>query len=291
MYMEKVKVSQDVLYQFLMEHGIKLVRLAELTGLSEASINSCFKHQLINNGTPRVFTRQALLKMTEALEQIANALRGSVLKFGSDQVYTNQRGATYDPALVEPLKKIGCYMNLTALVERVLGWNQKKKENVLVTRSSKAYGTISEADATAINNELLAVAGVLSSYEVVGDVSGNGSTQAAESKEDNKGKRTRMEQSFESKAYPWDDTSLTLQERTRLVRERWPNGILFFRVNGGYTLEGDDARFAESIDGRIYSYTDAASGQITAYMDEEVLQSVLPKMISQYKCIAFTDMY
>jgi hypothetical protein len=167
--MEKVKVSQDVLYQYLTEHGIKLVRLAELTGLSEASINSCFKHQLINNGTPRSFTRQAVRNMNEALEQIADVLRGLVLQFGSDQTYTNQRGATYDPALVEPLKKIGEWMNLTALVERVLGWNQRKKENVLVTRSSKAYGTVSQADATAINNELLAVAGVLGSYEVVAD--------------------------------------------------------------------------------------------------------------------------
>ena len=107
--------------------------------------------------------------MNEALEQIADTLRGLVLQFGSDQTYTNQRGATYDPALVEPLKKIGEWMNLTALVERVLGWNQRKKENVLVTRSSKAYGTVSQADATAINNELLAVAGVLGSYEVVAD--------------------------------------------------------------------------------------------------------------------------
>jgi len=167
--MERVKVSQDVLYQFLTEHGIKLVRIAELTGLSEGSINSCFKHQLINNGVPRRFTKYNVRKLNEAIWQIADSIRGCVLQFGSERTFTNQRGATYDPALVEPLKRVGEWMNLSALTERVLGWNRSKKDNVLVTKSSKAYGCISQADADRINAELLSVAGVLSSYEVVAD--------------------------------------------------------------------------------------------------------------------------
>lgn len=166
---QKVQISQDTLYGFLTEHGIKLVRLAEMTGLSEASINSCFKHQIINKGKPRSFTNKAVEKLNMALEQIADTLRQSVLEFGSDQVFQNQRGTIYDPALVEPLKKIGELMNLTALVQRVLGWSKDKKDSILVTRVSKAYGNISQADAIAINNELLAVAGVLSSCEVVAD--------------------------------------------------------------------------------------------------------------------------
>lgn len=166
---QKVKITQDTLYQFLTDHKLKLVRLAELTGLSEASINSCFKHQIINQGVPRSFTREGVERLNRALPQWAESLRGLVLTWGSEQTFTNQRGATYDPALVEPLKRIGEQMNLTALVERVLGWSKDKKESVLVTRGSKVYGNITEADATAINTELLTVAGVLSGWEVVAD--------------------------------------------------------------------------------------------------------------------------
>lgn len=166
---EKVRVTQDALYQYLMEHNIKLVRLAELMGMSEASINVCFKHYLGTNGQPRVFTPDAIVSLNNALSAIARELRGSLLSFGSDQTYTNRRGKTYDPALVEPLKKVGTYINLTALVERVLEWNKRRKENILTTPASKIFGYISEEDVNRINAEILSIVGVLSSYEVVPD--------------------------------------------------------------------------------------------------------------------------
>lgn len=162
-----IKVSQDTLYQYIQEHNIKLVRLAELMDLSEASINSCFKHHITNRGVPRSFTPAAIDKLNFAIWRIAVELRQRLLTFGSDQVFTNAHGRTYDPALIEPMKKIGEYMNLTALVERVLGWNKGRKENVLVISSSKIYGTISEDDVNRINAEILSIVGVLSSYEVV----------------------------------------------------------------------------------------------------------------------------
>ncbi len=171
--MEKVKVSSDVLYQYITEHGIKLTRLAEHIGLSDASINSCFKHNLNKNGVGRTFTHKGIERINMALPYIADTLRELTLHFGSSQVFTNQHGRTYDPALVEQMKKIGNILNLTALVERVLGWNKSKKENILVIRSSKVYGNISEDDVNRINAELLAVAGVLGSYEVVPDDAGD----------------------------------------------------------------------------------------------------------------------
>lgn len=167
--MEKIKVSQDTLYQFIQDHGIKLVRLAELTGISEASINSCFKHYLINHGVPRSFTAKGLSKINAALQIIAADLRRLLLTFDSERAVTNKWGRAYDRGLVEPMKLIGVYFNLTALCDRVLNWSQGKKENILVIPSSKVYGNISEADVTAINTELLTVAGVLSSWEVVSD--------------------------------------------------------------------------------------------------------------------------
>jgi len=175
--MEKIKVSQDTLYSYLTEHSVKLVRLAELVGISGASMTSCFKHQIINGGNRRSFTPKTIDKLNAALEQVADNLRSCVLTFGSDQVFTNQRGITYDPALVEPIKQIGEWLNLTAMVQRVLGWNQDKKENTLVSPSSKNYGNITKKDADRINTELLSVAGVLSSYEVVPDSESSSSSE------------------------------------------------------------------------------------------------------------------
>lgn len=278
---QKVQISQDTLYGFLTEHGIKLVRLAEMTGLSEASINSCFKHQIINKGKPRSFTNKAVEKLNMALEQIADTLRQSVLEFGSDQVFQNQRGTIYDPALVEPLKKIGELMNLTALVQRVLGWSKDKKDSILVTRVSKAYGNISQADAIAINNELLAVAGVLSSCEVVADGDDAKPTGCQESAKE-KDAHTSMEQTYEGRGREWDNTDLTLQERSRLLHEHWQDGLLLFRVDGGYTAEGDDALYIHKVD--------ASSGMVTLYMDDETLERLLPRFVADGRRIAFTDM-
>lgn len=175
--MEKLQISQDALYEYMLAHGVKMSRLAELIGKSDDVVTSCFKHHKDGRGKPRYFNAQHCAAISEALQTIASELRGCLLTWGSDQVYTNQRGATYDPALVEQIKTVGRYLNITALVERVLGWTKGKKSAVLVQTTSKGYGTVSQADMVAINNEILGVAGVLSSYEVV---AGDGSASAAE---------------------------------------------------------------------------------------------------------------
>lgn len=286
---KKVQISQDVLYQYLTEHGIKLVRIAELIGISEASVNSCFKHHKDAHGNPRSFTRYNIRKLNGAIEQIATELRGYMLTFGSERTFTNQRGKTYDPALIEPMKKIGNMLNLTALVERVLGWNKNKKENTLVSPSSKNYGNITREDADRINAELLAVAGVLSSYEVVADESTTESPAPTVTKREKA--RNDMEQSFESPQYPWDDTTLPLQERSRLWREQNPGGVLLFRVNGGYTVEGDDARLVQEIDSTISPYTNVETGLVTAWMDYEQMSKILPRIIAQDRRVNITNMY
>lgn len=167
--MEKIQVTQDTLYEYIRAHGIKMVRLAELIGKSGEVVTSCFKHHKDDRGNPRYFTEKNIEAINMALPVIASELRGCLLTFGSEQTYTNQRGVTYDPALVDKIKEVGKFLNITALVERVLGWSKGKKSAVFVQKSSKGYGCVSEANMIAINNEILSVAGVLSSYEVVGD--------------------------------------------------------------------------------------------------------------------------
>lgn len=303
--MEKVMITQDTLFQYITEHNIKLVRLAELTGLSEASINSCFKHQIINKGVPRSFTIQGIKNLNVAIGQLASELRQCLLTFGGD-VFENQRGKIYDRALVEPIKKgVARYFNINPFLERILGWSKVKKHNTLETNTGKAHGCITREDADRINAELLSVAGYLSNVEVVPDESpakspaqsptltlpfGEGAqAQVAETKTDKKqtGKRTEVA----SSAYPWDDTSLPLPERSRLWREQYTGGVLLFRVNGGYTAEGDDALLLQQIDSTIVPYTNVETGLITAWMDSEQMSNILTRIIAQDKRVMFTDMY
>lgn len=176
---QKVQVSQDTLYAYLTEHGVKLARLAELMEISSTTISDCFNHTINKDGLRRSFTKKAVVELNIALGRMAERLRELMLTFGSDQTFTNQRGATYDPALVGPMKKIGELLNLTALVQRVLGWSLRKKENILVAQASKVYGHISKQDVDRINAELLSVAGVLSTYEVVADATARGGSAPA----------------------------------------------------------------------------------------------------------------
>jgi len=165
--MEKVKVTSDTLYKFLMDHDVKLVCLAKYAQLSEASVNVCFKHYPGTNGQPRVFTQSALDKINIALVKIANELRNSILVFNNEMAVTNSRGSSYDATLIGPIKHIGEFINITALTQRLLGWSKKKKDSILVSPTSKVYGNISEADAAVINTEIITISGVFESYEVV----------------------------------------------------------------------------------------------------------------------------
>ena len=165
--MKKVKISQDTLYEYMKEHDLKLVRLAEESGFSGTTINLCFKHALYPNGNQREFSVKSLQRINEALQRIAEGLRSCTLSFGSERTYTNQLGNCYDPALVKPVKRIGEWVNLTSFTKRVLGWSQHKKEMVLVSPSSTLYGCISSEEVDRINAELLSIIGMLSSVEVV----------------------------------------------------------------------------------------------------------------------------
>ena len=166
--MDKIKVTQDTLYQYLTEHTMTISLLAVKMQVSEGILYGCFRHSPNRYGQPLKFSATNLKKLNAAIGEIADELRGSLLTFGSPQAFTNQRGATYDPALVEPIKNgITRYFKLKGLTERVLGWNKAKCEGTISTKSSPMYGRISKADMDRLNAELLSVAAVLGSYEIV----------------------------------------------------------------------------------------------------------------------------
>lgn len=268
---QKVQISSDTLYTYLTEHGVTVTRLAELMGASVPTVNSCFLHHKLMDGTPRRFTHKAIERMNTALEQLAQDIRGSLLTFGSELTYTNMRGKTYDPALVAAIKDgVGRYFNLNFLCERVLGWNKSKKHNVLETITGKAYGCISKEDADRINAELLAVAGVLSSYEVIPD---------GEQPLNNKGIEKNE----------WDDTSRDLWERYALFHRTFHDGLIAFGINDGFTVCEDDARLLASIDTTLKPHTDLATGHTTLWMDAAKWEQMRRACDDEF--VAVTDMY
>ena len=298
--MEKIKVSQDFLYNYLIEHNFTISTLGEMMGVSDSAVSACFLHTPTRHGKPQKFSASNIKRLNKALPMIANELRGCLLTFGSDQTYTNLHGTTYDPALVDQIKNgMNKYFKLRGLLNRLLGWNVTKCRTTLSIIKSPVYGNITREDADRINTELLSVAGVLSSYEVVTDESPSQTTPKNEQNitrtlipaGKGKGRRKCMEKSFESPSYPWDDTTLPLQERSRLFRDQFSGGILLFRVNGGYTAEGDGARLVHEIESNIKPYTNLETGLVTAFIDGDSITHILPRMIMDGKRVMFTDMY
>lgn len=168
--MEKIRVSSDTLYKYLLEHNFVISVLSEKMGVSYGIVYNSFQHVLNRHGKPMRLSNANILKMNTALEQIAGELRNSVLRFGSERQYTNQQGTTYDPGLIEPIKAgIGKYFKLKGLTERVLGWKKYKCDITLATRTSPMYGKINRDDVDRLNAEIIAVAGVLETFEVVAD--------------------------------------------------------------------------------------------------------------------------
>lgn len=169
MNVKKVKMSQDALYKYLTDHDVKIIRIAELMGKSPAVVNSDFLHHKSSKGKSRCFSVENVKLLNEALHKFSDELIARLVVFGSEQMYTNKHGRTYDPGMIEPLNKLGEFLNMTGIFGRILGWNKYKKLNVFASKTSKNYGNISEQDVIMINSEILSIAGVLAGVEVVPD--------------------------------------------------------------------------------------------------------------------------
>lgn len=288
---KKAKVSPDWLYDYLQERNFIISVLSKRMGVSNGIVCNSFKHVLNRLGKPIRFSAANLARLNAALPVIADELCGRVITFGSEETFTNQWGNTYDPATLDGVMAVGDYFKLTPFLERVLGWKKGKRDMILVSRNSPVYKQVSEEDVNRINAELLAVAGVLSSYEVV-EKEGSSTSDGDNAKPQKVStKRTTMESSYEAPKYEWDDTSLGLPERSALLRQRWPNGMLLFRVNGGYTAEGDDAQTVHDLLPDVHPYNNPESGMTTAYMSEEQMTQVLSQFIAQGRRVMMTDMY
>ena len=167
---KKEQLTQDELRDYLQKHDVKLTRLAEMMGYKNPEpLMSCFKHHKDWHGRPRKLNAEQIAKLNEAMPRLADELLGCRLEFNPDPDDTNRWGSTYDKKLVEPIKRIGNYLNITKMLARVCGWSKGKKSAVLCSPNGKMNGWISNADVLAINSELKTIAGDLKDYEVVID--------------------------------------------------------------------------------------------------------------------------
>lgn len=165
----KTIATQDNLYDFIKKHDLKMTRLAQLIGKSDDVVTSCFKHHKDWHGRPRHFNREHIAAINAALPVLAREIEARRLEWGAGSMplEANRWGNTYDKSVLEQLKSLGFYINLTGLLTRVLGWKKSKKNNVMSQKNSNSYGAISKDDVIKINTELAAIVNVLSDYEVV----------------------------------------------------------------------------------------------------------------------------
>lgn len=174
---QKLQYSQDDLYQYLLAHNITVKRLGELINQSDTAMSSGFKHHIVN-GKRHSFPVFIIRRINEALPVMAREITARRVTFNPDNNISRRASQKFDPGCVEQFQRVGEYFNLTAILERVLGWSKRRKNDVICTPSSKVYGHITEDEVRVINTELLAVAGVLENIEVVPDESASSSSSS-----------------------------------------------------------------------------------------------------------------
>jgi hypothetical protein len=164
--MDKAKVTQDFLYEYLTQHNVNLNRLNELMGIGNGTLVDCFRHQPDRHGKAKRFSAANIQKLNDALPLLADQMRRGVVTFGSAQTYTSRRGETYDPATVPQLRALQRWFKLGPFFLRVVGWTQSRTSSSLCSPTAKAFGTITADQVARINAEVLAVSGMLGGIEV-----------------------------------------------------------------------------------------------------------------------------
>ncbi len=164
---KKTKVSADKLYKFMNEHNFTGYILSSYMGVSESIVRGCFKHSLNRHGKPLQFSESNLARLNDALPRMAADLRGCMIIFDDKRAVVNRCGTAYDLTVAEQTKTgMSRFFNMQALTKRVLGWNAQKCRARLASEGHVTYSHVLREDCDRLNDELLAVSGVLENYEV-----------------------------------------------------------------------------------------------------------------------------
>lgn len=279
--MDKITVSQEYLKTFLKDHHFINAALAKKMGVSEGIVSGCFNRKPNRHGKPLSFSRKNIELLNQALQQIAEDLRGCKLE-ASDEESATKRFINDDPAVIESLRRIGEYIRLQGLTNKVLGWNAKRCLNNISVNGSKPHVHISKEDAMRISVEIMSIAVTLAGYEVVPD---------GEESDNNKGTRVEDSPSVGPGVNAWDDTSLDLWGRYDAFHRLFPDGLIGFTVCNGFTVCEDDARLLARIDTTLQPYTDPATGHVTLHMDAAKWRQMRRAWDDGDELVAETPMY
>lgn len=169
--MDKVKVSQDFLRDYLEAHDFTLSVLNKRMGVSNGILMGCFRHKLNRLGKPMSFSAKNIEKINHVLPQIAEELRQCVMTFSTDDKdIDNSRGNAYDKTLADTIRNgMGRYFKMKGVSHRLFRWEKAKSDSILSNSASPVYSHITANNMAALNAELLSVAAVLDSHEVVAD--------------------------------------------------------------------------------------------------------------------------
>ena len=168
--MQKRQVTTDQLYRFLREHNVTDYVLSQYMGVSESIVRGCFKHDLNRHGKPLQFSPANIQRMNDALPRLAADIRSCEIHFGQGETFINRCGREYDRSIAAQVKEgIMRFFNVKDFTSRVLGWNAPKCKARLCSTGSISYSNVERQDCDRLNDELIAVASVLESYQVVID--------------------------------------------------------------------------------------------------------------------------
>ena len=164
------QVSPDQLYKFLREHNVMDYVLSQYMGVSESIVRGCFKHDLTQSGKPLHFSNANLARINDALPRLAADIRACELHFGQGKTFVNRCGREYDRSIAAQVKDgMKRIFSVKDIAMRVLGWNELKCKSRLCSTGSASYSNVEREDCDRLNDELIAIASVLESYEVVAD--------------------------------------------------------------------------------------------------------------------------
>lgn len=170
MIQKKRQVTTDQLYRFLRDRSIKDYVLSQYMGVSESIVRGCFKHDLNRHGKPLRFSSENIQKMNDALPRLAADIRACELHFGKGETVVNRCGREYDHSIADQVKAgIMRFFSVKDLTARILDWNEIKCKARLSSIGHKSYSNVERADCDRLNDELVAVASILESYEVIND--------------------------------------------------------------------------------------------------------------------------
>ena len=164
-----IDVNQDQFKDILKQNGVMLKALCEVTGFTSGYLSSAFNHTKDRYGEPTMFSDAGIDRLNRALPALAQRIVSLTPEFDKEHAEENRLGNVYDPKCIEQFKTLGKTVSLVYICDKVLGWSQSKRVNVL-TAKQKAYGNISEDDVLKVKLALQAIVGQLTSLHIIYNV-------------------------------------------------------------------------------------------------------------------------